>query len=109
MSKSPQTLGEILDAVVAIVAKPDDMACEEARAFMQRYEAFLRDEAHDEAVRANAAAVAAENIGYLSGYCDGPTMDRIRAVFDVAHPVFGSAPAGDIAPAVAFEVGRLRR
>lgn len=32
---------------------------------------------------------ARENIGYMTGYFDGDTSLKLRALFDAPHPVFG--------------------
>ncbi|MHB1778002.1 MAG: hypothetical protein ACYCU7_18770 [Acidimicrobiales bacterium] len=81
--KDLNTVGDLLDAVCKCGSR------EEAQEFMRLYRA--------ETTHADA------NIGYISGYCDGGTMQRIQDWCSVAHPIFGrSIPT----PEEAFEAGR---
>lgn len=45
---------------------------------------------------------ALQNIGYMSGYYDTKTADRIMEVFKTSHPIFGRRHPD---PAEAFEKG----
>lgn len=68
--KELETLGDLLnDGVLKCDTK------EEAMLFMANY--------------STENEYAAANIGYLAGYCDTKTADRIYEWFDVSHPAFG--------------------
>ncbi len=64
------TIGELGDAICAIDTR------EEAHHFMAAYRA--------------STPHAAANIGYLAGYYDQETAQRIYAWFETAHPIFGT-------------------
>lgn len=73
----------------------------EAREFWDEYIAWLgRPEAELEAHH-TPEGVARANIGYLMGYYDGETQQRVYDLFgdlDIAHPIFGRAqPSYDVA------------
>lgn len=63
------TIGDLSDAMEACKTRED------AQAFMAAYRA---ENEH-----------ADVNIGYLTGYYDWETADRMRDWFGVTHPVFG--------------------
>jgi hypothetical protein len=46
---------------------------------------------------------ARQNIGYVSGYYDNDTADKIMKIFKTAHPIFGTKHP---APEEAFEMGK---
>jgi dihydroxyacid dehydratase/phosphogluconate dehydratase len=84
--KELKTIGDLTDAIGSI-AKTGSPA--QAREFMVGYR------------QANEHADA--NVGYISGYFDRPTMNRIQEWFGVHHPVFGRT---NPTPAEALRIGR---
>jgi hypothetical protein len=80
--KELKTLGDILDAVTKCATR------EEAQEFMRQYREFTPH--------------AAENIGYLGGYCSDETNMRIQDWFGVEHPIFGKTTP---TPKEAFNAG----
>lgn len=87
--KELKTMGDIGDAVCAILKMPEEKGRAAAKLFMDEY---LDDTPH-----------AYHNIGYMSGYYDNETMAKIQDWFQTAHPVFGrTIPT----PEQAFEAGK---
>lgn len=53
---------------------------------------------------------ADENIGYLTGYFDFKTAERIRDLLDVSHPIFGRRnPTAEEALNKGLELGRAAK
>jgi len=97
--KDLKKLGDIGDAVAAIIKLPDAEAKTEAQAFMDTYRASV-----------DAPDIVASNIGYLSGYYDIPEMKRIQEIFLVVHPVFGSVvPTAEQAFNAGVKIGETLR
>lgn len=44
----------------------------------------------------------AETLGYMTGYCDQATLDKVISLFNVEHPIFGKTLPG---PDKAFAMG----
>jgi len=82
------TLGEMMDEMCRIDALPEPERKQEAMAFMTAYRAENQ--------------YADANIGYLTGYTDTQRMARLQELFEVSHPIFGSAIP---TPQEAFEKG----
>lgn len=68
--KAIETLGDLSDAMLA--AKTPEDAAE----FLAAYSAVNEH--------------ARENVGYISGYYDIETAQRVRELFKVSHPIFGA-------------------
>jgi len=97
--KDLKKLGDIGDAVAAIIKLPDAEAKTEAKAFMDTYRASVDE-----------PEIVASNIGYLSGYYDIPEMKRIQEIFLVVHPVFGSVvPTAEQAFNAGVKIGETLR
>ncbi len=64
------TIRQLGDAIVAIDTR------EEAHRFMAAYRAYT--------------PYAAANVGYVAGYYHQETAQRIYALFQTAHPIFGT-------------------
>lgn len=77
------TMGDLADAVLAVESP------EEAREFMA---AYMAQNVH-----------AYSNIGYLAGYFDRSTTDRVYEWFETAHPVWGRHHP---TPEEALEIGK---
>jgi hypothetical protein len=73
----------------------------QAQKFIEDYlKIFDRDKPdmpHEERMR-----IIKSNIGYCSGYYDGPTGSRILRLFDTVHPIFGGHRPS---PETAFKMG----
>jgi hypothetical protein len=77
------TIGQLFDAMLAVESD------EEAAEFMAAYRA--------------SSPHADVNIGYLTGYCSPEEAERLRARFNVSHPIFGrKSPT----PEQALEAGK---
>ena len=65
----------------------------------------LKDEEQREFVKAycDSGIYARQNIGYFSGYYDGPTRLELCRIFETAHPFFGTTTP---TPEEAFELGK---
>ena len=51
---------------------------------------------------------ADQNLGYIFGYCDDKTRERLYRLFPVSHPVFGAGfgRGSDPSPEAAFAAGK---
>lgn len=75
---------KILD-VITEITKPSI-----ARQYKKEYIDFiLEDNKSVNGSKEKATDIANSNLGYLAGYCDKPTRERINKLFIVEHPVFG--------------------
>lgn len=91
-NKKLVTIGDVLNAVCDIALRE---SYEDAQDFMNLYE-------EDCVQRGGDMSVVRSNIGYVAGYCDQKTADRIYRVFSVSHPIFGrSHPSAE----EAFQAG----
>jgi 1,4-dihydroxy-2-naphthoyl-CoA synthase len=76
--------------------------------FYDEYIDYLKQNGANEKVRANAKAVANENIGYVLGYYGGKTMKMWMDILpDVSHPIFGRYDS-KISADDAFRAGVIR-
>lgn len=86
------TLRDLLSAVTQVTTK------EEAAEFTQLYEADVDE-----------PWIAKANIGYLAGYVDRATAQRIYSLFETEHPIFGLAePTPDEAFAAGYNYAQQR-
>lgn len=94
------TYGQLLDAACACKTKEEADALVNARieeVCVARHEMTVTD----------AREVVLHNIGYLSGYCDSETADRIYELFETSHPIVGRLhPSPDEALRAGMEMAR---
>jgi hypothetical protein len=103
------TYGQIGAAAVEL-AKAGDR--EEAERFLEAYASELHGwkkarvefNQPDGSMGKSPMEIARSNIGYLSGYYDHETGQRVRDFFDVDHPVFGRKAPDD--PRALLEMGK---
>jgi hypothetical protein len=91
--KTLNTLGEVAGAVIACTTK------EEAEEFIKAWVASGTSE-----------DVARKNVGYLSGYYDRATQERIFELFSTEHPIFGTKqPTPEEAFAAGMTIGKAMK
>lgn len=84
-NKPSLTYGEALDPIFKITDKQD--ALQYKKAYIEYTAKFLDDPS-------KAENVVNANIGYWAGYGSLKDRERIEALFDCSHPVFGKAEGG---------------
>ena len=56
---------------------------------------------------AEAVQIIKSNIGYMAGYYDHETAQKIHRLFHAVHPIFGTADYHEtVSPKEAFDLGR---
>lgn len=56
--------------------------------------------------REAALALERSNLGYLAGYDSFEVRQRVEALFQAVHPIFGTTAKGPVTPEVAFTLGQ---
>lgn len=82
-SDEPLTNAQVLGPAMQITDAAD------AQNYLAAYEAYMVrrwDTAPDE-----AHSIALSNLGYYAGYYSPETRDRVYALFNAAHPIFGTS------------------
>lgn len=93
-------LGDLLTAITRIAEIEDeDERTKERDEFVAIYRDYLTVPEEDK------DRVLASNIGYLSGYSSPEQGAKIRAVFEMAHPIFGTKTPESAAEALAAGAG----
>ena len=90
--KNLTTMGDVINAISSCVTK------QEAEEFLHLYG------------METGIDVAKHNIGYATGYMDRTEADRLMALFDCPHPLFGfEHPTPEDALAMGISMGQLSK
>ena len=84
------------------------LACETTEQAEEWMEAEVRHfvDFHGETPQ-GAVKIIKHNIGYMAGYYDNTTVQKIHRLFNAVHPIFGTAMShADVGPERALELGK---